>query len=54
MSSVQLLGMDRANARNASSSESKLMTQLCACVPKTGMPYLRPASTFEVDAQPAT
>ena len=54
MSSVQFLGLLRAKARKASSSESKLMTQLCACVPKTGMPYLRPASTLEVLAQPAT
>ena len=54
MSSVQLLGMLRAKARNASSSVSKLMTQLCAWVPNTGMPYLRPASTLEVLEQPAT
>ena len=36
MSSVQFLGLDLAKARKASSSESKLITQLCACVPKTG------------------
>ena len=38
MSSVQLLGIERANARKASSSVSKLITQLWACVPNTGMP----------------
>ena len=28
------------------------MTQLCAWVPRTGMPYSLPASTFDVAAQP--
>ena len=30
------------------------MTQLCACVPDTGMSNMRPACTLEVEAQPPT
>ena len=43
----------RANWRNAASSSGKAVTHECAIVPDTGMPNLRPASTFDVDSQPA-
>ncbi len=42
----------RGAAGSAARSLSKAMTQLCACVPRTGMPKRRPARTFEVAAQP--
>ena len=59
----RVVGVDQEDAvvghrlgvgRKASSSSSKHMTQLWACVPLTGMPKSRPARTFEVAAQPPT
>jgi hypothetical protein len=48
------LGCARAQAENASGSWSKAITQLCACVPRTGSPSSRPASVFEVALAPPT
>ena len=53
-SNTQFFGNDSAYARNAVSSSGNDMTQECACVPETGMLNIRPARTFEVEAQPPT
>ena len=47
-----LLGSASAYARKAASSSSNAITQLCPCVPLTGIPNSRPARTLEVAAQP--
>ena len=49
---VALSGNTFRNERKASSSRSKVITNECATVPNIGIPKRRPASTFEVPAQP--
>ena len=51
-SSTALPGMTSAQASNASCSLANDRTQEWACVPRTGIPNRRPASTFEVALQP--
>ena len=46
--------MELTQARKALSSSGKLITQLWAWVPLTGMPYLFPASTLATLPQPPT
>jgi hypothetical protein len=51
---TQLFGIASAYPSNASSSSSKLITQLWAWVPRTGMPNSLPASTLLVASHPPT
>src|SRR5712671_4454786 len=51
---MQLFGSASAYARKALSSSSNAITQLCPCVPLTGIPNRRPAMTLEVAAHPPT